>query len=70
VLAALEDRSALVRRLARRIALRRAGARAALVVVLGGRRRFPHPPRAIGVARGLTRAPEPRPPDASARVPA
>jgi hypothetical protein len=69
--AALADRSALVRRLALKLAKRLARAKAArdaLAMFLRGRRRFPHPPRMIGVARELARKPEPRPPDLSAPV--
>jgi hypothetical protein len=60
VLDALRDPSAAVRLLARRLALRRARARAAEAA----RRRSPSPPRAVGAARHAhVLAPEPRPPD-------
>jgi hypothetical protein len=67
VIRALRDRSALVRRLALKLAKRLARANAAQAA-LRGRRRFPHPSRAIGARRALAPAPEPRPPDLSASV--
>jgi hypothetical protein len=63
VIAALKDRSGLVRRLALRLVRRTAHARAARAA-LHGHSKVPHPPRTLGAGlRAVTRAPEPRPPD-------
>jgi hypothetical protein len=69
VLDAMADPCGLIARLALRIGRRLARAKAVLAA-LRGRRRFPAPPRAIGVRRARTLAPEPRPPKLSASVPA
>jgi hypothetical protein len=69
VLAALADPRALTARLAARLALRLA--RASASSVRPDPRRVPVPPRVLGVGlRACDRAPEPRPPDLRAPVPA